>query len=254
MENISINFLLGDACKMPVKSNSVDLIITSPPYSGIDPYRYGGNHKDQINSDSKNMLNLLIKSAKEMERVIKDSGSIMINIGNNDSMPYLFISEIIKKTNLKLVGPPIIITNKDMSKYYERNIFNSSYGFWFHLSKNTSKIKYHKLISKKYNDPFWDLPWNENTDVFNKLMETDFVLDSYNSEIARRFIKIFTNPGDTVLDPFGGSGVTAIQAYIGGRNGTSIDISPVQTELAKKRFSMEIEYIRLKMPKQSDTI
>lgn len=225
---------------MPIKTNSVDLIITSPPYFGIDPYRYGGDYKKQINSSSKNMLKLLTKSAKEMERVIKDTGTIVINIGNNESMPYKFISNILEKTKLKMIGPPIIISNKDMSKYNSNGVFNSSYGFWFYLSKNPSQIKYHKLISKKYSNPIWDLNWNEDTEVFNKLKETDFVLDSYNSEIAKRFIKIFTSPEDTVLDPFGGSGVTAIQAYLGGRNGISIDISPVQVELAKKRFKMEV--------------
>jgi DNA modification methylase len=89
-----IEIFIGDACNLNIDSNSIDLIVTSPPYSGIDPFRYGGNPEKQINSDNKKMLKLLLKSTKEMSRVIKNSGSIFINIGHNNNMPYLYISEI----------------------------------------------------------------------------------------------------------------------------------------------------------------
>ncbi|MEZ4525151.1 MAG: DNA methyltransferase [Desulfobacterales bacterium] len=46
-------------------------------------------------------------------------------------------------------------------------------------------------------------------------------------DILQHYIKHFTQPGDTVLDPFGGTGVTAIEAMMLGRKAISIDINPM---------------------------
>lgn len=234
-----IEILLGDACNLNVKSNSVDLILTSPPYSGVDPYRYGGDYSKQININNKKMLKLLIKSTKEMSRVLKKDGSIIINIGHNDNMPYLYISEILRKTNLKIVNPPFITNYLDEHFQQVTETFNASYGFWFHLSKGPEHIYHNPFTFKRYHKPIWDLQWNDKNDKFKEIREIGFVEDSFNPEIAKRFIEIFTKPNAIVLDPFGGSGVTAIEAYKAGRKGISIDISSEQTELAKIRFKIE---------------
>ena len=135
-----IKFLIGDACDIKLANNTIDLIITSPPYFGIDSYRYGGHPSKQINNDKKNTLSLLIKSTKEMCRVLKDNGSIFINIGHNESMPYLYINDVIKKTKLKLVTPPFIVDHSEDYKGASKEIFSSSYSFWFHLAKNNKEI------------------------------------------------------------------------------------------------------------------
>jgi site-specific DNA-methyltransferase (adenine-specific)/site-specific DNA-methyltransferase (cytosine-N4-specific) len=51
------------------------------------------------------------------------------------------------------------------------------------------------------------------------------------------FIRLFTQPGDVVLDPFIGSGTTAVAAIQMGRNFTGIDINPEYIELAYQRIS-----------------
>ncbi len=45
--------------------------------------------------------------------------------------------------------------------------------------------------------------------------------------VVQRYIKTFTQPGDTVLDPFGGSGVTLVEALMLGRKAIHIDINPL---------------------------
>lgn len=242
MDN-TVDFVIGDACSLNIESSSVDLIITSPPYINVDSRRYGGDHKKQINSDPKKMLKLLIKSTKEMSRVLKKSGSILINIGHNDAMPYKYISEVLKETDLKLIGHPFIWHYNDINKMSskEREQFNYSYGFWFHLVKDLNM--YHNPFSiKKYADPIWNLEWNTDDEIIKKASKYGFIDDSFNSEIAKRFIEMFSKKDSLVLDPFGGSGVTAIEAYKAGRNGISIDISPDQIKLAKKRFQIEMEH------------
>lgn len=241
---INIDFLIGDACNLELKNNSIDLIVTSPPYSGVESSRYGGDRKKQINDNSKKMLKLLLKATKEMERVIKPSGSIFINIGHQNNMPYFYVSEILRGTNLKLVNPPFIWDYSDTVYGNDKETLGSlgkNYGFWFHFSKQPESIYYNPFLGKKYEFPIWKIDWNEDDEVIKESSRHGFISDSFNSEIPKRFIEMFTKPRQTVLDPFGGSGVTAIQAYKSGRNGISIDISEDQTRLAKKRFKIDMK-------------
>lgn len=46
-------------------------------------------------------------------------------------------------------------------------------------------------------------------------------------DIVQAYIKNFSKPGDVVLDPFGGTGVTAIEAWITNRKGINVDINPM---------------------------
>ncbi|MBI1924774.1 type I restriction enzyme HsdR N-terminal domain-containing protein, partial [Candidatus Poribacteria bacterium] len=51
--------------------------------------------------------------------------------------------------------------------------------------------------------------------------------------VVQEYIKNFTQPGDTVLDPFGGSGVTFVEALILGRKAIHIDLNPLSIFLVK---------------------
>ncbi len=55
--------------------------------------------------------------------------------------------------------------------------------------------------------------------------------------LLERIIKLVTNPGDLVVDPFCGSGTTLIAAFLTGRNAVGIDISNEAVELARKRLA-----------------
>ena len=56
-------------------------------------------------------------------------------------------------------------------------------------------------------------------------------------ELPDWFIKLFTEPGDLVLDPFIGSGTTAVAAFQLGRNYLGIEINPEYIELTNSRLS-----------------
>jgi len=58
-----------------------------------------------------------------------------------------------------------------------------------------------------------------------------FTKQSWN--VVNKYIKNFSKPGDLVLDPFGGSGVTAIEALMTGRKGINIDLNPMAVFLVK---------------------
>ena len=52
-------------------------------------------------------------------------------------------------------------------------------------------------------------------------------------DVVERNIKTFTNEGDVVLDPFGGSGITAIEAMMNGRVGIHTDLNPLSIFMVK---------------------
>ena len=73
--------------------------------------------------------------------------------------------------------------------------------------------------------------------------------------VVAEYIKNFSKPGDLVLDPFGGSGITAIEALMNGRSGINIDLNPMavfivqalivpvnQTDLARAFEEVKEEY------------
>lgn len=75
----------GDALRLPLADESVDLIVTSPPYFALRSYRDDGEHYEgQIGSEPtpELFLDALDKSMVEMGRVLKKSGSVFINLGD----------------------------------------------------------------------------------------------------------------------------------------------------------------------------
>ena len=63
--------------------------------------------------------------------------------------------------------------------------------------------------------------------------------------LAERLIKLFSFAGDTVLDPFAGTGSTSIAAMNTGRNSIACDIEPKYLALTKKRMQDEAKKTRL---------
>jgi len=62
--------------------------------------------------------------------------------------------------------------------------------------------------------------------------------------VVRRYIERYTSAGDTVLDPFGGSGVTAIEAYLAGRNAIHNDLNPLANFIAQGIVNLEQGTVR----------
>ena len=80
--------LRGDALHLPLPDESVDLIVTSPPYFGLRSYQDGGEHyAGQIGSEATpaEFVDALIAATREMVRVLKPSGSIWVNLGDKYS-------------------------------------------------------------------------------------------------------------------------------------------------------------------------
>lgn len=237
----TISIINGNATKLDIPDNSVDLIITHPPYLGVDVERYGGNSEDQINSsfDVKKTMKLLTKSGKEMFRVLKPGGNLIIANGHAETINFRFVISAIDKIGFEYHD--YVIQNFYDHKI-EKNIEKivNSHTIWFHFSKGNPPYNNPYKV-KKYNNAIWDLPFSNEHDPVDIELSKDFhVYDVMNKEIPARFIEMFSMPGHVVLDPFGGSGLVAITAYEMGRSGITNDISEKQVEAAKKRLELTL--------------
>jgi DNA modification methylase len=75
----------GDAAHLPLADDSVDLIVTSPPYFALRSYRDEGEHYEgQIGSEPTpaEFLEALWRCTEEWQRVLKPTGSMFVNLGD----------------------------------------------------------------------------------------------------------------------------------------------------------------------------
>lgn len=83
--NPGVTLMHGDAGRLDLPDDSVDLIVTSPPYFGLRSYQDGGKHYEgQVGDEATpaEFIDALIRCTEEWVRVVKPSGSIWVNLGD----------------------------------------------------------------------------------------------------------------------------------------------------------------------------
>lgn len=222
-----LGLVTGDATKLELPDNSVDLIITHPPYIGTDVERYGGDPAKQINSsqNEKKYLKLLLKATKEMDRVLKDSGHLVIANFSRNGFDAKFLTQTIKKTNFKFVD-------------YFVQASEGRLTIWQHYQK--SNMAYVNRDKLREIGQTWNLPFNNMDSEIDLQLEKEgfHVLDVMNRGIPENIINIYSVKDQVVLDPFGGSAMVAVTAVGLGRIGISNDISDQQTRAAERRADL----------------
>jgi DNA modification methylase len=237
--NSSVDFITGNAKSINLKNNSVDLVVTQAPFYGIDFNRYGGDVEKQIGSEktTKKYIKSLTVATKEMERVLKPTGSIFIVFPNFEPVASNYMLSVLKKTDLILANPPFVWNWSSENNRPRDGSVKFEYDLIFHFIKSPSLLYSNPYLVKKYSDSIWDIPFPDPaTKIIKKLETIGFVGNSFMPEIPKRLIEMFSKPSSLVLDPFGGSGTTACEAYLLNRNAISLDVSEEQTDLAKIRL------------------
>lgn len=131
--------LCGDAYTLirEIPDNSVQLVITSPPY--YQQRDYGGGIGNEASLDE--YLERLIAILKECTRVISEEGSIVFNLGDKYDegnlllVPYRFAVEATQKTPLKLVNNITWVKQNPTPRQFRRRLVSSTEPF-FHFAKS----------------------------------------------------------------------------------------------------------------------
>lgn len=225
-----------------IPAESVDLIITSPPYAVGIGY-------DQYNDSAKTWSEYLKFSHDWLQKAFiltAPNGRLCLNIplDKNAGGQQSFLAD------LTAVARAVGWSYQSTIIWNEGTISTrTAWGSWLSASApfviapvETILILY-KGNWKKGKEGESDITRNEFIQWTNGLWTFNGESAKrighpapFPRELPRRCIKLFSYIGETVLDPFSGSGTTLIEAGLHGRRGIGFDISLDYCRLAKKRF------------------
>lgn len=242
-----------------IEDNSVSLIVTSPPYCI-------GKEYENLSDDIDSFKNLNKSVIKECIRLLKPGGSLCWQVGFHiknsvivplDCLIYNIVQEIntlLPKDEQLLLHNRIVWTfghglnaEKRLSGRYETIMwFTKGPEYLFDLDSIRVPQKY---PGKKYSHgpkagQYSGNPLGKNpTDVWdipnvkaNHIEKTNHPCQ-FPIVIPQRLIKCLTNKGDVVLDPFLGSGTTAIACIIEERKFIGCEIKECYFDIIKKRVT-----------------
>ncbi len=242
MQELRNQILCGDCVEIlrAVKEPFADLIFADPPFN--IGYKYDKYHDDKA---SDHYLAWTRDWIGACVGVLKPQGSFYIAIGDEYAAHIRVIAD-----EHRLVMRNWIIWHYSFGQQLKRK-FARSHTHIFYFVKDAKDFVFHdeavRVISdrqKKYSDkranPAGKMPddvWNEYPRVCGTFVErTGFPCQMPESLLAR-IIRVSSNEGDWVLDPFCGSGTTATVAHKLNRTYTSIDISETYAQAAKERIA-----------------
>jgi len=259
-KNIQENFakiIIGDSRKMfEIEDESVDLIITSPPYWHIKDYGVPG--QIGYGQDLHQYLKDIYYVWMECFRVLRKGGRFCLNIGDQfarsviygrykiipihaefilqcEKIGFDFMGSIIwqKKTTMNTTGGANVMGS---FPYPPNGMIEIDYEFILIFKKPGSSKKVSKDIKEasKLTKEEWKQYFSGHW-YFKGARQIEHEA-MFPDELPKRLIKMFSFVNDTVLDPFLGSGTTIKVALELNRNGIGYEINKDFLKLIKKKI------------------
>lgn len=262
---IRTDLYAGD-CREKLRSlpdESVDLIFTSPPYADQRKNTYGGIHPDDY-------VEWFLPVSEQLLRVLKPTGTFVLNIKekvvNGERSTYvlelilsmrkqgwLWTEEFIwhKKNcypgkwpnRFRDAWERLLQFNKSRKFHMYQEAVMVPMGNWAksrlrNLSE-TDKMRDNSRVGSGFGKNISNWLNREMAYPTNVLhLATEYSNKNHSAafpeELPEWFIKLFTQEGDTVLDPFMGSGTTLLVANRMRRHAVGIEIVPEYVEMVKK--------------------
>jgi len=264
----SFKIILGDSAEKlrEIDDNSIDLIFTSPPYADQRKNTYGGVHPDEY-------VEWFLPISEQLLRVLKPSGTFILNIKERvvDGERHTYVLDLIKALRIqgwlwteefmwhKKNSYPGKWPNRFRDAWERLLQFNKSKNFHMYQDEvmvpigDWAKARLNNLseTDKRRDESKVESGFGKNvsnwvgrdkvypTNVIHLATETGNKGHSaaFPRDLPEWFIRLFTQPGDCVLDPFMGSGTAVLVALEMGRKAVGIEIMPEYVEMVQKELS-----------------
>lgn len=252
--------ITGDSrCMAELPDESVHLVATSPPYWQLKDY--GNGQQIGFDDSYETYINNLNLVWSECHRVLAKGCRLCVNIGDQfarsvyygrykvipirteiikfcETVGFDYMGAVIwqKVTTCNTTGGATIMgsfpfpRNGILKIDYEFILIFKKHGTAPKVSKETKEQS--RLTTEEWNQFFtghWNIPGERQ----------DKHLAVFPEEIPRRLIKMFTFVGDTVLDPFLGSGTTALAARNLGRNSVGYEVNPDFLHVIREKLGID---------------
>ncbi|GHS90353.1 methyltransferase [Synergistales bacterium] len=251
------NIIIGDSRRLSlIRNKSVQLIVTSPPYWQLKDY--GTDNQLGFHDSYENYINNLNLVWQECDRVLSDGCRLCVNIGDQFARSVYYgrykvipiRTEIIrfcemlgmdymgaviwqKATTMNTTGGGAVMG----SFPYPRNgILKIDYEFILIFKKQgnapkpTMAQKAASEMTKDEWNQYFSSHWN-----FNGVKQHEHIA-AFPEELPKRLIKMFSFVGETVFDPFLGSGTTSLAAKNLGRNSVGYEINADFVPIIKNKL------------------
>ena len=245
--NELLNTIIASSCEnmKDIPNNSLHLMITSPPYNVSKEY----DNDLSLNE----YLNLLKNCFTETYRVLVDGGRACINIANIGRKPYIPLSDYVSKIMIEIgfnmrgeiiwnksAGAGIstawgsfqIASNPILRDVHEYILIFSKGNYKRERDKEEKELRKDNITKEEFIE--WTKSvWTMNTESAKRIGHPA----PFPEELPNRLIKLFSFTNDIVIDPFMGSGTTAIAAIKNNRNFVGYEINKEYINLANNRIS-----------------
>lgn len=240
-DELENKFILGSSENMKeIPDNSVHLMITSPPYNVSKEY------DEDLSLEE--YLTMLKNVFEETYRVLVNGGRACINVANLGRKPYIplsdYISHMMMNIGFNMRGE--ILWNKAASASP-----STAWGSWQSAANPILRDVHEYILVFSKGDYKREKGKKENTIEREQFMEWTKSIWTMKAESAKRIghpapfpeelpfrlIQLYSFKGDVVLDPFMGSGTTAVSALKSARKFIGYDVSEDYIKLAKKRVA-----------------
>jgi site-specific DNA-methyltransferase (adenine-specific) len=264
---LKTDIYLGD-CKnelLKIPDNSVDLIVTSPPYADQRKSTYGGIHPDKYTE-------WFLPITKQLLRVLKPTGTFILNIKekvvNGERSTYVLELILEMRKQGWLWTEEFIWHKKNSYPGKWPNRFRDSWERLLQFNKSKNFNMYQEEVMVPMGD--WAKSRLKNLSETDKMRDNSRVGSGFGKNISNWltrdmayptnvlhlatecnnknhsaafpeglpewFIKLFTKENDTVLDPFMGSGTTLFVSKRMKRNSIGIEIVPEYFEMVESKL------------------
>lgn len=244
--NELLNTIIASSCEnmKDIPNNSLHLMITSPPYNVSKEY----DNDLSLNE----YLSLLKNCFTETYRVLVDGGRACINIANIGRKPYIPLSDYISKIMIEIgfnmrgeiiwnksAGAGISTawgsfqsaSNPILRDVHEYILIFSKGNYKRERDKGEKELRKDNITKEEFIE--WTKSvWTMNTESAKRIGHPA----PFPEELPNRLIKLFSFTNDIVIDPFMGSGTTAIAAIKNNRNFVGYEINKEYINLANNRI------------------